>query len=154
MSLQIDLKTWHHNLPPKPTRFPSKTSFVLEQNEAKFIRDRIHNSCKNTLLDQLAQACDKGDILDSLSNYSLGDLLKFEFLSEQNRMLLNHAVLFSQVMNGASILYNLQLAKLSKSKLKFSDAEQHIADHEENLIIWVEELQELLAIKIDERVVF
>ena len=132
-------KSWHPYLPKEPTDFPSNVGFALTLEEAEFIQSRIHDSCTNLLLDQLAQKCLKYPT-DSWWSFSLRDLLDLEILNDQNKKLLYHAIQFSEVMYGATILYNLELAKFSVSEHKLSKLEQFIPTYEKNFVKWSEEL--------------
>ncbi len=100
--------SWHPRLPVPPEDFPSKADFALTREEAEFIRDRIQVACPNSLLSFLVLHCEPADAR-TRAPWEHPDFGSF---SEQHKELLTHARLFSEVMHGAALSYNVQLAKL------------------------------------------
>jgi hypothetical protein len=97
---------WHPRLPAPPEDFPSKANFALSREEAEFIQDRIQAACPGSLLAFLALKCEPAD---TLAPWQHPDYGRF---SEEHKELLDHARLFSEVMHGAALSYNVQLSKL------------------------------------------
>ncbi len=97
---------WHSGLPPAPADFLETASFRLTGDEAQFIRDRLVASARTSLLTWLAGQSDNGQCAYIWQHPALGD-----FPAEARR-LVQHAEIFSGVIHGASLLYNLQLAEL------------------------------------------
>ena len=98
--------SWHPRLPKSPEKFPSKIDFALSREEAEFIRDRIRVACPNSLLSFLVLNCESAE---ASVPWAHPDYARF---CNQHKELLTHARLFSEVMHGAAILYNIQLARL------------------------------------------
>ena len=98
--------SWHPRLPAPPEEFPAKVDFALSREEAEFIRDRIQVACPNSLLSFLVMHCEPAD---THAPWAHPDYANF---SDQHKELLTHARLFSEVMHGASLSYNVQLARL------------------------------------------
>ncbi len=98
--------SWHPKLPQPPKNFPSEADFTLSQEEAEFIKDRIQCACPNSLLSVLALSCKP---VNTNAPWKHPDYSSF---SKEHKELLTHARLFSEVMHGAALSYNFQLAKL------------------------------------------
>ena len=98
--------SWHPRLPKPPKEFPSKIDFGLSREEAEFVRDRIQVACPNSLLSFLMLHCEPAD---THTPWAHPDYASF---SVQHKELLTHARLFSEVMHGAALSYNVQLARL------------------------------------------
>ena len=98
--------SWHPRLPEPPDEFPSKVDFALSREEAEFIQDRIQVACPNSLLSFLVLHCKSAD---THAPWMHPDYASF---SEKHKELLFHARLFSEVMHGAALSYNVQLARL------------------------------------------
>lgn len=119
--------TWHPRLPRPPKEFPAKLDFALSREEAQFIRDRIQVTCPNSLLAFLAVHCEPAS---TEAPWQHPDYGRFP---EQHKELLNHARLFSEVMYGAALSYNIQLAGLrSKDDL--------VDEHRKNFDDWAARL--------------
>ena len=97
---------WHPQLPDPPDDFPSKIDFALCRKEAGFILDRIKTTHRDSLLAFLALHCKPADIHAPWEHPDFGNF------SSEHKELLTHARLFSEVMHGAALVYNIQLAKL------------------------------------------
>ncbi|MCK5036750.1 MAG: hypothetical protein KAS73_12725 [Candidatus Sabulitectum sp.] len=102
------LDTWCPDLPAAPADFPSALGIRMLRSESLFIQGRIKASHPSSLLAHLAFSSSL-----ALSSFpweysgALPDVLVGQ---------LEQARLFSLVMYGASILYNVMLAELSESK--------------------------------------
>lgn len=119
--------TWHPRLPKPPKEFPSRADFALSREEAEFIRDRIQVSCPNSLLAFLALHCEPAV---SGAPWEHPDYGSF---TDQHKELLSHARLFSEVMFGAAVSYNIQLAQLR-------DHEKLVAEHRKSFDDWAARL--------------
>ena len=93
-------------MPAAPSDFLDTASFTLTDDEAQFIRDRLVASAPTSLLAWLARQSDNGQCAHIWQHPSLGDF------PTAMRRLVEHAEIFSGVIHGASLLYNLQLAEL------------------------------------------
>lgn len=118
---------WHPRLPAPPEDFPSKVDFALSREEAEFIRDRIQVACPNSLLSFLALHCEPAE---TNAPWEHPD---YDSFSERHKELLTHARLFSEVMHGAALSYNVQLAKLRNH-------EDLVAVHRESFDEWTSTL--------------
>lgn len=96
---------WHSRLPVPPDNFPQVADFALSREEAEFIRDCIRLTHGDSLLSHLLD-CEPAD---TKAPWEHPDYSRF---SKQHKELLTHARLFSDVMHGAALSYNIQLAKL------------------------------------------
>jgi hypothetical protein len=103
---ELQRGSWHPGLPPAPANLLDAASFGLTGDEAQFIRDRLVASAPSSLLSWLARQSDSGQCAYIWQHPALGD-----FPVEARRLVL-HAEMFSGVIHGASLLYNLQLAEL------------------------------------------
>ena len=98
--------SWHPGLPPAPADLLETATFSLTGDEAQFIRDRLAASARTSLLNWLAGQSENGQCAYIWQHPALGD-----FPTEARR-LVEHAEIFSGIIHGASLLYNLQLAEL------------------------------------------
>ena len=119
--------SWHDKVPAPPEDFPGEVNFALTREEAEFIQDRIQIACPNSLLSFLALHCEPADTQAPWEHPDYGSF------SEQHSELLTHARLFSEVMHGAALLYNVQLAKLRNH-------EGLVAEHQASFDEWTENL--------------
>jgi hypothetical protein len=127
--------SWHSGLPPAPSDLLESASFTLTPDEAQFIRDRLIAEAPTALLTWLARQSDNGQCAYIWQHPGLGDF------PAAARRLVQHGEVFSGVIHGASLLYNLQLAEL-RDRQDWSDLyrarlEQWAADlDEETLAAW------------------
>ena len=119
------LLTWHPALPPIPDGFPDAAEIAVTQEEAEFILDRIRTAHGDTFLRVLA---DLPALPDAAFPWHLADL---PAATHAQRELLHHARMFSEVRQGAAILYNLLLAEEAKIP-------ELIETHREGFRKWVD----------------
>ncbi len=119
--------TWHPRLPEPPEDFPDEAEFILTQEEASFLLDRIQRSHPGSLLAHLALHCEPAEIA---APWEHPDLAGF---SPEHIELLDHARLFSSVMHGAALIYNVALAE----ERGWSDKQE---EHEDALQAWLTEI--------------
>lgn len=117
--------TWHPQLPEPPDRFPEGVTFDLRLEEAEFIRDRILERHPDTLLAWLVRDEQAAPQVDQIWNHP--QLSRF---AAGHQEVVHHASLFSEVMFGAALLYNLQLAELRQEK-------ERVAEYNEAIAQWV-----------------
>lgn len=98
--------SWHAGVPAAPDDFPESACFTLTGDETQFIRDRLVASAPSSLLTWLACQSDNGRCAYIWQHPALNDF------PATARRLVEHAEIFSGVIHGASLLYNLQLAEL------------------------------------------
>lgn len=123
--------TWHPKLPHPPQAFPDSASFLLRDEDAAFLRDRILTSCTGSMLAWLVQH----------PNHIDGDFpwLKPDIAQapESVRVLLKHARRFSLIIHGAALLYNLQLAELSELDDRVDEYRTALAEWARD-VVWAE----------------
>jgi hypothetical protein len=119
--------TWHPRLPQPPADFPGQTDFSLCREEADFILDRLQDCCPDSLLTFLAAYSSPAD---TKVPWEHPDYATF---SNTHKEVLNHARLFSEVMHGASVSYNVQLAALQRNEVR-------TAEHRARFDEWVDNL--------------
>ena len=119
---------WHPSLPAPPPEFPEYVELALNYDDAEFIRGRIQQSFPDSLLAFLVSYSDHSECDDIWQHPRFADF------RPEIKELLAHARLFSDVMYGSALLYNLQLAdRRSSDDLKF--------DFEEYWEQWLESLE-------------
>ena len=102
------MHTWHPRLPNPPADFPKAADFNLTKEEADFILDCIQRRHSKSLLAHLAIQCSPAEVSMPWEHP------EYATFSDEHTELLTHARLFSDVMHGAAIVYNLGLSKLVK----------------------------------------
>jgi hypothetical protein len=120
-------RIWSRNLPPIPDNLLDEVTFRLTPNEAEFLLDRLLESEPKALMTWLAQ-----EELDSECDYIWEHPSVSQFPTEA-REIVKHAAIFSQVMHGASLLYNLALSELQNK-------DQWVWDYTVKLESWSQEL--------------
>jgi hypothetical protein len=98
--------TWHPRLPKPPENFPKVANFNLTKEEADFILDCIRRRHPQSLLAHLVLQCSPAEVS---MPWEHPDYATF---NNEHIELLTHARLFSEVMHGAALLYNIGLAEL------------------------------------------
>jgi len=105
------IPNWHPELPAAPGDFPNVASFALSREEARFLEEQLLLSHPRSLLTWLVscgKAYDATDFPWMHPQYS-----EFPVSTKQQ---LEHARNFSEVMHGASLLYNLLLSRNTNNK--------------------------------------
>lgn len=97
--------TWHQRLPKRPEDFPGKAEFALRHEDASFLLDRIQRSHSSCLLAHLARHCEPADVF---APWEHPDRAGF---CPEHMELLDQARIFSSVMHGAALIYNIELAR-------------------------------------------
>jgi hypothetical protein len=120
---------WHPSLPTMPSSLLNTATFRLTIDEAQFIIDRLVAEHPQALLTILAR---KGFGADCRYIWEHPKLAEFP---ETARQLVRHAEIFSSVMNGAALIYNLQLSELREH-------DGWIADYQERLQTWNAEIDQ------------
>lgn len=97
---------WNAGLPKAPDDLLDRAVFQLTTDEAQFLIDRLVASQPASLLAMLAR---EGINADCDHIWAHPQLVAFPALA---RSLVQHAEIFSHVMHGAALLYNLALSEL------------------------------------------
>lgn len=120
---------WHPRLPDPPADFPVQASFALTAEEAEFLLDSLQRHHAESLLAFLARHCKPSDVT---APWQHPDWASFQ---PDHQVLLKHARIFSDVMHGAALLYNILLADLRKWTQKSDDYRMALHSWEESLDI-------------------
>ena len=97
--------SWCADLPHRPDSLLERAEFKLSGDERDFLIDRLVNAQPDSLLAHLAKA---GRHADCDFIWEHPDYTSFP---DAARRLIKHADVFSAVMHGAALLYNLMLAE-------------------------------------------
>lgn len=117
------LLIWTPALPPPPKDLLEATRFKLSLDEAQFIIDRLVAHQPHSLLAFLARTSGGGADCDNIWEHPhLAD-----FPSDA-RTLVEHGAMFSRVMHGASLLYNLLLSQMRERSDWIEKYEARLAD--------------------------
>lgn len=119
---------WASTLPKPPKDFLKKICFDLTTQEADFIKDRLGVRQPGSLLSFLANS--NGEAVECNNIWEHPHLVDFP---GDNRVLVDHCKIFSNVMNGATLIYNLELSKLR-------GLDDMIEKYQSQLVIWQESL--------------
>ena len=96
---------WRADLPLCPDGLLERASFKLTGNEAAFLVDRLVNAQPDSLLTHLAKFGRHADC------EFVWEHPGYASFPDATRRLVKHAEVFSAVMHGAALLYNLMLAE-------------------------------------------
>ena len=124
---------WNRTIPPSPSGFPDAVEggFALTFEEASWLRDRIVGATEGTLLAYLLEQGDPID-KDSPAPWFAAPEPQFEAL--------HHARMFSLVMRGAALLYNLLIAERYERAGLQEEDEDTAGYYGELLAEWHDEL--------------
>lgn len=127
---------WNQTIPGPPDGFPANVSngFAMSYDEASWLRERIIATTEGTLL---AHLLEQDDPIDSNA------LAPWEAADENNFCPLPHARLFSGVMHGAALLYNLLLAQRHAQLGLEKDGADLVNEYIDRVQIWVEDFLDL-----------
>lgn len=130
---------WHDRMPQPPKGWPDTVDFDLEPDEASFLVDRLVDRHPHSLLTYLASRSDRAKADAIWLHPHIADF------PAQARVLVEHARIFSGVMHGAALLYNLLLSELREN-------EDWIERYQTALIEWSDELdtKELASWSLDD----
>ncbi len=116
---------WCATLPPIPEAFPSDASFELTKGEAMFLKERILRNCRGSVLATLASG-----------RYAVDVDYPWQLDFPEHREIIYHAKMFSLVMYGATILYNVLLSKHYHKTIGNEESRQWVAGHEASWANW------------------
>lgn len=130
---------WNDRMPQPPKGWPDTVDFDLEPDEASFLVDRLVDRHPHSLLTYLASRSDRAKADAIWLHPHIADF------PAQARVLVEHARIFSGVMHGAALLYNLLLSELREN-------EDWIERYQTALIEWSDELdtKELASWSLDD----
>jgi hypothetical protein len=116
---------WDGELPPPPADWPEGAWMTLNRQEAEYLRDRIDAITPQPLLSHLLQLSRTKDLGTDFA----WQHPSFGRLPATIQAQLQHARRFSEVMHGASLLYNLMLSRAIEN-------DDWIGDYEARLEEW------------------
>lgn len=130
---------WHDRMPQPPKGWPDTVNFDLEPDEVSFLVDRLVDRHPHSLLTYLASRSDRAKADAIWLHPHIADF------PAQARMLVEHARVFSGVMHGAALLYNLLLSELREN-------EDWVERYQTALTEWSDELntKELASWSLDD----
>jgi len=130
---------WHDRMPKPPKGWPDTVNFDLEPDEVSFLVDRLVDRHPHSLLTYLASRSDRAKADAIWLHPHIADF------PAQARMLVEHARVFSGVMHGAALLYNLLLSELREN-------EDWVERYQTALTEWSDELntKELASWSLDD----
>lgn len=128
---------WHATVPPRPPGFPEtlEGGLSLTRDEAEWLRERIVETCRGSLLAHLMVA-------DRAVGTSSAPWQDSACLSapESAARLLRLAEGFSLIMNGAALLYNVLVAERYKAR-GFTRVSAPVEDRSRAYLKWLDRLQ-------------
>ena len=101
---------WDPHIVRPPKEFPYKASLDLNVDEAEYLHHRIKANCKDSILAFLVDQKMSMDVAYVWLHPRSSDFL------ESHKIQIRHAKNFSDVMHGASLLYNLMLSEKRKNE--------------------------------------
>ena len=121
---------WHEGLPTVPDGFPEGASLYLQEEEAEYLRHQIMVNVPGTLI---AFLVDQGEWWEEVSfpwhHPQVGEC------SSRVKTQLHHAELFSLVMLGAALFYNLMLAeKRASGRVDGTSLPERLVGHYRNAL--------------------
>jgi len=128
---------WHEGIPPAPEAFPKGATLELNKAEAEYLRQQIMANVPNTLFAFLVDQAEWWDAVDLPWHHpQVGEC------SSQVKGQLHHAELFSLIMSGVVLLYNLMLAEKRESGHAESGLPVRFVDlYHNELGEWYEEIR-------------
>lgn len=131
-SAEVVQGMWCADLPPIPRGFPREACFDLTRDEALFLKERIIRHCPGTLLATLAS---------ERHEVAVDAPWRLDF--PEHRGLIHHAKMFALVMHGATILYNILLARHCHETLGRDDSRAWIENHETAWTNWLKMVEDV-----------
>jgi hypothetical protein len=128
---------WDEGLPESPQELPGIEGLNLTKNEAQYLLEKLSISCPKSLLTNIIH----------LHKLAKGDFIwGSPFINKLNNDLqikIKHAQNFSEIMQGAALVYNYLLAKkkeseelINKYKEKLADWQMAMSSRAEIFINW------------------
>lgn len=120
---------WDPNIVAPPNDFPWSAKLDLSREEATYLHDRILARCKKSLLAFLVTTSDPTDVRYAWIHPNWAEF------SDEHKQIVQHARNFSDVMHGASLLYNLMLSEKRKNN-------DWIEKYTQRLVVWADNVGE------------
>jgi hypothetical protein len=129
-------RLWAAGLPDAPDGFlvdpDFTTTFSLTEEEAGFLRDRLIASAPESIFAQLSRSRDPGEC------QVIWKHPRARTWPENRREVVHHAEIFSSLMHGASLMYNLMLSEKATSMQGDENSvwQTRATDYHANLSSW------------------
>jgi len=120
-------RNWHPGIPPAREGFPEGAALALTRAEAEYLRERICLTCQGTMLAFLVRDGKPAEPTEGPWMHP-----QLAELPVRVRQILEHGRVFSDVMHGAALLYNLMLARAKQD-------EERVAEYEADFATWATE---------------
>ena len=118
---------WHQGLPARPRGFPEINTLALTSTEAEYLQDRVTQSVPDSLLAHLFLHARPAECRFAWKHPD------YAGFPASYKTALEHARLFSEVIYGAPLLYNLLLARRAQREDKIVDYRKKLATWSGNL---------------------
>lgn len=121
--------TWDPNLPPRPKDIWHQTNFQLTHQEAAYLQERLILSCRRSMLSFLVESGTPAEGVDFLWQHPQAGQFP-----EELKCWVRHAQNFSELIHGASLLYNYLLSKKRANQEWIQYYEDRLSAWRENLL--------------------
>lgn len=117
--------TWDPSLPPAPEDFPELDTLEVTRPEAEYLQDRVAHECGDSLLAYLFQNPIE------LAGSGPWDHPRVGEFPHRARHLVEQGRRFSAAMHGASLVYNLLLARAARREERAEEYAAQLTDWQE-----------------------
>lgn len=132
-------RTWHAGLPTPPRGFPKLDTLSLTATEAEYLQDRVAQSLPQSLLAHLFRQVRAKNAGEADGCGFVWEHPGYAGFAPEHKEQVEHARLFSEVIYGAPLLYNLLLARRVHAGTRGVErpaSEDKAADYEGRLAKW------------------
>jgi len=133
------VRTWHAGLPKPPPGFPELDTLSLTSTEAEYLQDRVAQSLPQSLLAHLFRQVTARNAGEADGCSFVWEHPGYGDFAAEHQEQVEHARLFSGVVEGAPVLYNLLLARRVHAGTpgrEQEDGEEKVAHYEARLAKW------------------
>lgn len=125
---ELGAHSFHPGVPTAPVGFPENVTFELTKPEARYLQERLRQSCPDSLLaDLMANPME-------VTAASPWEHPLFADFQTEHQSLLRHGRNFSTIAYGAAVLYNQMISELRRD-------EALLAEHREAGRVWLEKIE-------------
>lgn len=132
-------RTWHAGLPAPPRGFPKLDTLSLTAAEAEYLQDRVAQSLPQSLLAHLFRRVRTENAGEADGCRFVWEHPGYADFAPEHMKYVEHARLFSEVIHGAPVLYNLLLARRVHAGTRGRQpvgSEEKVADYGSRLAEW------------------
>lgn len=132
-------RTWHAGLPTPPHGFPKLDTLSLTAPEAEYLQDRVAQSVPQSLLAHLFRQVRAKNAGEADGCGFVWEHPRYADFAPEHKEQVEHARLFSEVIYGAPVLYNLLLARRVHAGTRGRERAgrgDEVADYEGQLAKW------------------